>query len=365
MTASKKRFTNRGQSCPVVEIGASTPCGQDAHSRGLCNKHYQRWKVHGDPTVNLKQRRLASPGERLCSVEGCGKRHKGHGYCNMHLLRVKKTGTTDPPAKRDYALLSEDELSERALRAGYDYIRGNYRGYQEPLQLRHQTCGDLVSTTTALLRPGRRVNGCSCPDVERTHKLYALGYYLVGSWSDDQWVRTDVALHLACGYEVTFPESTLIQGHVSGEHPCNPRWVNPTEAATAYAAAGGTTSGPYPGTEETPWPGTCNTCLRSVEPTWASLRAGNRVCKPCSYEATRIRLSTPPDALLAIMAANNVSVPNDDLIPRNIRVRNTHGICSSCGDPVRTQLSNLQLGHRESCACTPRQHGFLSSLPGH
>lgn len=35
---------------------------------------------------------------RLCSIDGCGKRHKGHGWCQMHLLRWKRTG--DPLVTR-------------------------------------------------------------------------------------------------------------------------------------------------------------------------------------------------------------------------------------------------------------------------
>ena len=120
-----------------------------------------------------------------------------------------------------------------------------------------------------------RVNGCSCPDVERAHKLYALGYYLVGSWSDDQWVRTDVALHLACGYEVTSLSQPSFKG-VSGEHPAILAGSNLTEAATAYAAAGGTTSGPYPA-QRKPFGRARVTRVCVQSPTWASLRVGNRV----------------------------------------------------------------------------------------
>lgn len=36
---------------------------------------------------------------RLCSIEGCRKKHYGHGLCGMHLQRLRKRGTTDaaPP----------------------------------------------------------------------------------------------------------------------------------------------------------------------------------------------------------------------------------------------------------------------------
>lgn len=37
---------------------------------------------------------------RRCGLNGCERVHKGHGLCEMHLARLKRTGTTDdPPAQ--------------------------------------------------------------------------------------------------------------------------------------------------------------------------------------------------------------------------------------------------------------------------
>jgi hypothetical protein len=33
--------------------------------------------------------------QRTCSVEGCGGKHRGRGYCNAHLVRLQRRGTTD------------------------------------------------------------------------------------------------------------------------------------------------------------------------------------------------------------------------------------------------------------------------------
>lgn len=35
---------------------------------------------------------------RLCEVTGCGRKHKGHGYCQVHLIRVREAGDL-PPAE--------------------------------------------------------------------------------------------------------------------------------------------------------------------------------------------------------------------------------------------------------------------------
>lgn len=37
--------------------------------------------------------------ERICSVDGCGKRHFGKGWCRTHYDRVARLGTTELPAR--------------------------------------------------------------------------------------------------------------------------------------------------------------------------------------------------------------------------------------------------------------------------
>lgn len=56
--------------------------------------HYERWKTQGDPGGAAMQRNRSATG--LCKVPECERKHYGHGYCFMHLARVKKYG--DPNA---------------------------------------------------------------------------------------------------------------------------------------------------------------------------------------------------------------------------------------------------------------------------
>jgi hypothetical protein len=42
----------------------------------------------------------AGEGIQFCTVEGCDNRHNAKGYCAMHYMRVKKTGSTAAPAPR-------------------------------------------------------------------------------------------------------------------------------------------------------------------------------------------------------------------------------------------------------------------------
>ena len=52
---------------------------------------------------------------RHCSIDGCGRPHKGHGLCNMHLIRKRKTGTTD-----SFVRSQEERFWEKVDRRGPD-----------------------------------------------------------------------------------------------------------------------------------------------------------------------------------------------------------------------------------------------------
>ena len=63
-----------------LELG---PCSVDgcsniSHGIGLCMKHYQRFINNGDPEVTMR------PRSRLCSVEGCERKHMSNGFCGLH-----------------------------------------------------------------------------------------------------------------------------------------------------------------------------------------------------------------------------------------------------------------------------------------
>lgn len=91
------RTGSAGEAAPRKAASApDTPCSVEGcdrpHlARGLCRKHYQRWKKHG--TTELAQ---VAPGGRLCSVEGCeivGVLREE--LCQKHYRRLKRTGTTE------------------------------------------------------------------------------------------------------------------------------------------------------------------------------------------------------------------------------------------------------------------------------
>lgn len=65
-------------------------CGRKAHSRGWCSTHYRRWRIHGDPNVNLLPER-----RYVCAIEACNRPHHARGFCVTHLARLRKHGTTN------------------------------------------------------------------------------------------------------------------------------------------------------------------------------------------------------------------------------------------------------------------------------
>ena len=67
-------------------------CEQDRPiaARGLCRTCYSRWQR----SPSFSEREVADRGH--CSVEGCDAKVHGQGLCSKHLLRLRRTGTTDP-----------------------------------------------------------------------------------------------------------------------------------------------------------------------------------------------------------------------------------------------------------------------------
>lgn len=74
----------RGQS--EARVCAVPECGGVHSAMGWCQKHYIRWKKHGDPSINLNAR--SGP----CSISGCLGPTVGHGFCSKHYRRFKTHG---------------------------------------------------------------------------------------------------------------------------------------------------------------------------------------------------------------------------------------------------------------------------------
>jgi hypothetical protein len=65
-------------------------CSEPVHGKGLCSKHLQRMRTHGDP------HKTRGPGTKwnnaVCSVEGCENKGYARGLCTVHYQRFIRHG---------------------------------------------------------------------------------------------------------------------------------------------------------------------------------------------------------------------------------------------------------------------------------
>ncbi len=64
-------------------------CGDKHKAHGYCMRHYERFLRYGDP---LKGRPTPQKAPIQCVAIGCNNKPVGHGFCAKHYRRFKKTG---------------------------------------------------------------------------------------------------------------------------------------------------------------------------------------------------------------------------------------------------------------------------------
>lgn len=67
-------------------------CSRKHKAHGLCDTHYVRFRKHGDPNVCL---RVLERQDIFCSVDDCLERPLAKGLCKLHYSRNWNTGRTD------------------------------------------------------------------------------------------------------------------------------------------------------------------------------------------------------------------------------------------------------------------------------
>lgn len=69
-------------------------CGNPILARSLCGTHYQRWRANGAPGEAAIRPMLPREGE--CSVEGCARPRQTRGLCSTHYARFRVHGDPGP-----------------------------------------------------------------------------------------------------------------------------------------------------------------------------------------------------------------------------------------------------------------------------
>lgn len=78
--------------CSVPECNGEA--GKPGTARGMCSKHYNRWRRNGDPLIKT-QRTIISE----CSIPECGKPHDAQGLCSAHITNLRRHGEPSPRKK--------------------------------------------------------------------------------------------------------------------------------------------------------------------------------------------------------------------------------------------------------------------------
>lgn len=96
-------------------------CSRHALSKGMCDRHYRRWKKHGSPKIV----RLRVRG--VCSLEGCEDPHFGWGYCQRHYERYKRYGRFEK--RPTYQVCTFEGCGQKHAARGY--CTSHYRQWRE------------------------------------------------------------------------------------------------------------------------------------------------------------------------------------------------------------------------------------------
>jgi hypothetical protein len=70
-------------------------CNGPNLSKGLCNKHYRRFRRHG--SASEKHLRWHKRAQTNCKVPGCSNAHDAKGYCAKHGYYIRKYGRIRKP----------------------------------------------------------------------------------------------------------------------------------------------------------------------------------------------------------------------------------------------------------------------------
>lgn len=112
---------------------AETTCSVDGCdriilARGLCNAHYTRWRIKGDPgTAELRPSAKHVQGD-TCSVDGCGRDVlvASRKLCQAHYKRWQRTGD---PGGADLRPPSDGKITYRRIHEIVQKMRGHAAGF--------------------------------------------------------------------------------------------------------------------------------------------------------------------------------------------------------------------------------------------
>lgn len=229
MPAGRPRLYGPDSQCAVED------CDRSPVSRGWCNMHYRRWRIHGDPEVVQRERTPPAECPDTCTIpEGCDRPHYAKGACHSHYQsRWQRLGSLElpPRARKPKGPKLGPRLSELTACLALDCPRNpdGSRGYCGMHYMRLLTHGSPYTVLNEV-DPDR---GCAVPGCERKHsgKGYCKRHYrafvfggegstwerlLRSGFTDDQiWARLSMfgCRCWMCGVGLAFREDAEIPAH--------------------------------------------------------------------------------------------------------------------------------------------------------
>lgn len=183
--------------CSIAE------CPRPAKSRGLCNTHYERWRLHGSTDQPTRKR-----PPRPCSYPGCSEPHFGQGYCVAHYSRWRRSGSPEPRATDQVTLFWQKVTKTDSCWAWTGAMLSNGYGsawFDKRTQLAHRIAYSLC---VAPIAPGAQIDHLcrnrACVNPAHLEPVTQRENIRRGEASSAHALRTDCCIR---GHEFT-PENT-------------------------------------------------------------------------------------------------------------------------------------------------------------
>ena len=386
---------------PAVCTVAGCETLEEFPRKGMCQKHYIRWKTHGDP-------QYVRPIADGCSIEACDKPHYGNGYCAMHNARVRKYGEpggAEPMWRpREGQCSVEECTSEQRTRGFCSMHYQRVLKYGDPLFVAPRGLNRKYPPT------------CCMPDCERAHK--ARGYCdmhlkRLNKHGDPETLGSNRKFKpgepcriadcdspiLARGFCIKHyarwrdhgdptREPPRVEGCLlpdcDGEHygrgwcqvhyhrwktQGDPLWEPPPRIDEAQLfeivfAVGFIPHGSYPGSVDAPWPGTCETCKDEASPRLRTILGGAQpMCACVRARVGQARTNASRERCLATLQSEEYMLRGFEMRNRAFDGQNLSWVLFTCplGHVGEMSVNNWNSGKRCS---TCRPGGYVSESPG-
>jgi hypothetical protein len=128
-------------------------CDLPAKQLDWCLKHYARWRRHGDPLVVTRAPKGFYSG---CSVPGCTQKHYGHGLCHKHWACWRRNGSPEDRRARPCSVEGCAAPHKARGFCATHYARWRTHGDPKTLLIAPRGTGVIYQDGYRVVRKGRK-----------------------------------------------------------------------------------------------------------------------------------------------------------------------------------------------------------------